>query len=522
MPGMPRGNPVRSERKQPYRIRKWVGIRFSTLKLIPGAIFGWTRIEIMTSIPPTGEPPHVQYAVPQSEAGLSGGGPSLLEDPSAYRQLARKYRPARFEDLVGQDVIVATLQEAFKQDRLAQAFLLTGTRGVGKTTLARILARCFNCVEGASTSPCGRCDPCIGIEGGKSLDVLEIDAASHNSVDHIRELTEAIRYRPATCRYRVYILDEVHMLSTQAFNALLKSLEEPPQHAKFIFATTEFQKLPKTVISRCQRFNLQAVPESVLAAHLHRIAKAEGAELDDEGMRIMVRAADGSVRDGLSILDQAINLGRRDGGETQTKIDAGVLREMLGLPAGEQSAELLSFLASGKVRESLDLARLMVRGGATPDMVVRDLMHRTWKESTRRFVDSENSEQLGRTDHADPLRAVNLTFPDCSRIYQLLLKVWEDQRDAPSPQEAMEMGLLRLLHAVKMPLPAELASRLAERIKEDSAAVSPIGASGSEIRQKNNQHTEASESQEKFDKVTQDHLDAVRKFFPDARVADDE
>ncbi|MBT3171881.1 MAG: DNA polymerase III subunit gamma/tau, partial [Rhodospirillaceae bacterium] len=253
-----------------------------------------------------------------------------MGEEGPYRVLARKYRPINFSDLIGQEALVRTVTNAIRTGRLAHAFLLTGVRGVGKTSTARILARALNCTgaegqdSGPTADPCGACEHCLAIAEDRHVDVLEMDAASHTGVDDMRELIDGVRYRPTSARYKVYIVDEVHMLSKQAFNALLKTLEEPPPHAKFIFATTEVRKLPVTVLSRCQRFDLRRVDAETLAAHFQSVAEKENAEIDSAAIRLIARAADGSVRDGLSLLDQAIAHGAGAAGEAE-------VRDMLGL-----------------------------------------------------------------------------------------------------------------------------------------------------------------------------------------------
>src|ERR1700710_49353 len=254
----------------------------------------------------------------------------MSDSPPPYRVLARKYRPQRFAELIGQDAMVQTLGNAIKRDRLAHAFLLTGVRGVGKTSTARLIAKALNCIGpdgngGPTIDPCGICEPCVAIAEGRHIDVVEMDAASHTGVDDVREIVEAVRYAAVSARYKVYIVDEVHMLSKNAFNALLKTLEEPPAHVKFLFATTEVNKVPVTVLSRCQRFDLKRIPAEKLAAHFAGIAEAEAVTAEPEALALIARAAEGSVRDGLSILDQAIAHG--EGGA----VAAAQVREMLGL-----------------------------------------------------------------------------------------------------------------------------------------------------------------------------------------------
>ena len=270
---------------------------------------------------------------------------------TAYKVLARKYRPETFADLVGQDAMVRTLRNAFQADRIAQAFVMTGIRGTGKTTTARIIAKGMNCIGvdgegGPTTEPCGECEPCRAIMEGRHVDVLEMDAASHTGVGDIREIIDSVHYRAASARYKIYIIDEVHMLSTSAFNALLKTLEEPPEHVKFIFATTEIRKVPVTVLSRCQRFDLRRIEPEVMIALLRKIANAEGAEIADDALALITRAAEGSARDATSLLDQAISHGA---GETT----ADQVRAMLGLADRGRVLDLFDMILKGDAASAL-------------------------------------------------------------------------------------------------------------------------------------------------------------------------
>ena len=287
-----------------------------------------------------------------------------------YRVLARKYRPSDFSGLVGQDALVRTLTNAIAQGRLAHAFMLTGVRGVGKTTTARILARAFNCIGidgkgGPTAEPCGKCEHCTAIAEDRHVDVIEMDAASRTGVGDIRELIEGVRYRPVSARYKIYIIDEVHMLSTNAFNALLKTLEEPHAHVKFVFATTEIRKVPVTVLSRCQRFDLRRIDADVLAQHFAGIAKAEGAKISANALALIARAADGSARDGLSLLDQAIGMGEGEVSEEQ-------VRDMLGLADRTQLFDLFEGLMQGEAK-ALDQLNTMYQSGADPIVVLQEI-----------------------------------------------------------------------------------------------------------------------------------------------------
>ena len=296
----------------------------------------------------------------------------MSDSAAAYRVLARKYRPSTFAELIGQEAMVRTLSNAIATGRIAHAFILTGVRGVGKTTTARILARALNCVGpdgsgGATAEPCGQCAQCLAIADDRHVDVMEMDAASRTGVDDIRELTEGVRYRPVSGRYKVYIIDEVHMLSKNAFNALLKTLEEPPPDVKFVFATTEINKVPVTVLSRCQRFSLRRVPVEQLIPHYRRIAEAEGVEVEPAALALIARAADGSVRDGLSLLDQAIAL---SGG----RVAEAAVRDMLGIADRGLVFDLLESVLRGDAPAALAQMGHLYQGGADPLMVLQDLL----------------------------------------------------------------------------------------------------------------------------------------------------
>src|SRR5919202_958225 len=301
---------------------------------------------------------------PQPQRASAGGQP--------YRVLARKYRPQSFAELIGQDAMVQTLGNAIKRDRLAHAFLLTGVRGVGKTSTARLIAKALNCIGpdgqgGPTIDPCGVCEPCLAIAEGRHIDVVELDAASHTGVDDVREIIEAVRYAAVSARYKVYIIDEVHMLSKNAFNALLKTLEEPPAHVKFLFATTEVNKVPVTVLSRCQRFDLRRIPAEKLAAHFAEVSKAEGVEVEPEAVGMIARAAEGSARDGLSILDQAIAHGAG-------AVTAEQVRDMLGLADRGRIRRLLQLVLSGDASAALAELDQAHDLGIDPTQLLRGLM----------------------------------------------------------------------------------------------------------------------------------------------------
>ena len=384
------------------------------------------------------------------------------EAPAAapYRVLARKYRPAGFSALIGQDAMVQTLGNAIAADRLAQAWLLTGVRGVGKTSTARIIARALNCIGpdgsgGPTVEPCGECSHCRQIAAGEHLDVIEMDAASNTGVDDVREIIEAVRYASASARYKVYIIDEVHMLSKPAFNALLKTLEEPPAHVKFVLATTEVEKVPATILSRCQRFDLKRVPVALLEAHFARICEAEAVAAEAEALTLVARAAEGSVRDGLSILDQAIAMG---GG----KVTAGLVRDMLGLAERGATTRLFAALVAGDARAVLAELEASWSAGVEPIAVMRgllDLVHLLTKARMTGTLDA------GLGEHATTTLAAllpDLDFPRLHRMWQLLLKGHEEVMRAPHPLDAADMACLRIVHSATLPSPEDLAALLAD------------------------------------------------------------
>jgi len=382
--------------------------------------------------------------------------------PKAYRVLARKYRPATFADMIGQDALVRTLTNAIAGGRLAQGYMLTGVRGVGKTTTARILARAFNCIGpdgkgGPTAIPCGVCRNCLAIAEDRHMDVIEMDAASRTGVGDIRELIEGVRYAPVEARYKIYIIDEVHMLSPQAFNALLKTLEEPPSHAKFIFATTDIRKVPVTVLSRCQRFDLRRVEASVLAAYYGKIAQAEGVKVAPAALALIARAADGSVRDGLSLLDRALTLAEGEIGEQ-------AVRDMLGLADRAQLFDLFDLLMKGEAAPALGLLGELYRSGADPALLLQDLLDLTHWLTRIKLVpetaDDPAASEIERKRGRD--FAGRLSLPVLARCWQMLLKGLSETQAAPAPLQAAEMALIRLMHASDMPPPGELAKKLME------------------------------------------------------------
>lgn len=376
------------------------------------------------------------------------------EDPAIpYRVLARKYRPVDFTTLVGQEAMVRTLRNAIATGRIAHAFMLTGVRGVGKTTTARIIARALNCVGadgtgGPTVDPCGVCDNCKAITEDRHVDVIEMDAASRTGIDDVRELIEGVRYRPVSARYKVYIIDEVHMLSEKAFNALLKTLEEPPPHVKFLFATTEIRKVPVTVLSRCQRFDLKRVPHETLVEHFGRIAQAEKVEISPEALTLLARAADGSVRDGLSMLDQAIAHG---GGV----VDAAQVRDMLGLADRSRVLELFEKVMRGDAPAVVSALGEMHDSGADPVVVLQDLLELThWV--TRLKVAPDAAASTADSERAQGLAmAGKLSMASLTRAWTLLLKGLQETLAAPSPLRAAEMALIRLCYVADLPSPGD-------------------------------------------------------------------
>jgi DNA polymerase-3 subunit gamma/tau len=413
-----------------------------------------------------------------------------FEEPSAkgeaYRVLARKYRPQDFTGLIGQEALVRTLKNAFAMGRIAHAFMLTGVRGVGKTTTARIIARALNCIgpDGKNTAPtihpCGVCEPCVAIAESRHVDVQEMDAASRTGIDDVREIIEGVRYAPASARYKVYIIDEVHMLSKQAFNGLLKTLEEPPPHVKFIFATTEIRKVPVTVLSRCQRFDLRRIETDELVRHLETIAKSENVNIETPALASIARAAEGSVRDALSLLDQAIAHG--DGGA----ITADGVREMLGLVDRARVLDLFEKVLGGRVAEALnDLAALYDRG-ADPLAVMQDLLEITHfltrikvAPGAEGFFDGGSGEAVRAAE-----MAAKLTVPSLTRAWQILLKGLFEVRDATRPIAAAEMALIRLAYAADLPPTDKLVRELLESDGGDARprAASPATPSPSAPR----------------------------------------
>ena len=391
-----------------------------------------------------------------------------------YRVLARKYRPATFAEMIGQEALVRTLSNAFASGRIAHAFVLTGVRGVGKTTTARIIARALNCVGpdgngGPTISPCGVCTHCTAIAEDRHVDVLEMDAASRTGVNDIRELLDGVRYKPVSARYKVYILDEVHMLSTPAFNALLKTLEEPPPDVKFIFATTEIRKVPVTVLSRCQRFDLKRIELAELAAYLGNIATKEGIESEPGALRLLARAAEGSARDALSLLDRAIALGGSE------KVAESEVSEMLGLADRGQLIDLFQASMEGRIADALDIVGKMYRVGADPSQLVQDLLEFTHLVSRLKLApDAAGDLGLAEVEATRGKElAAKLGVPALTRAWQMLLKGLAEVQQAESSLPALEMVLIRLAHVADQPTPGELVRRLQAAPAQASSPASP-------------------------------------------------
>jgi len=404
----------------------------------------------------------------------------MSDSPQPYRVLARKYRPQSFEELIGQEAMVKTLANAIARDRLAHSFLLTGVRGVGKTSTARLIAKALNCIGpdgtgGPTINPCGICEPCRAIAEGRHIDVVEMDAASHTGVDDVREIIEAVRYSAVSARYKVYIIDEVHMLSKNAFNALLKTLEEPPAHVKFLFATTEVNKVPVTVLSRCQRFDLRRIPADMLAAHFGHVAEMEGVEVEPEALALIARAAEGSARDGLSILDQAIAHGAG-------AVTAAQVRTMLGLSDRGAVRDLLGLILAGDAQAMLAAVRDQYDLGVEPSALLRGLLEAVHGITRAKVGGSADPAQSAEEREAYADWAAKLGHGAIHRLWQLLLKGLGEVHNAPMPLEACEMALLRVIHASELPDPGQLAEKLASgEIAAPRAPETPKAESQAEL-----------------------------------------
>jgi len=386
----------------------------------------------------------------------------------SYKVLARKYRPKSFEDLIGQDLLVKILKNAFEVDRIAHAFILTGIRGVGKTTTARIISSCLNCTGsdgkgGATITPCGVCDSCESISRGNHVDVLEIDAASRTGVGDIREIIDSVKYKPASARYKVFIIDEVHMLSNSAFNALLKTLEEPPEHTKFIFATTEIQKIPITVISRCQRYDLNRVSPDILIKFLQSILEKENKSLEQNALGLVVRASEGSVRDALSILDQIILQG--DGA-----IKLEEIQEILGLSDRSKIIDLFELILQGDIRKSLDLLRLMLKNGGDPILILRELSEVThWITSLKVAPDLSKDPLFTSFEKEKGSNiAKNIPLNILTRIWQVLVRSLEENSMYTNHFAHTEMAIIRLTTISNLPTPIEVVRDYKRLLNENS------------------------------------------------------
>lgn len=398
----------------------------------------------------------------------------MAEQSKPYRVLARKYRPQNFDELIGQDALVRTLRNAITSGRIAHAFMLTGVRGVGKTTTARIIAKALNYTgpdgtSGPTVGPTDDCSLCRAITEDRHPDVMEMDAASRTGVDDIREILDGVRYAPVEARYKVYVIDEVHMLSKNAFNALLKTLEEPPPHVKFIFATTEIRKVPVTILSRCQRFDLQRVPVDVLSAHYIKICGLENVKAVPEAVTMIARAADGSVRDGLSLLDQAIALGGEE-------LGVDLVRHMLGLSERGRTLDLLEKVLTGDVPAALDIMDALHKSGGMPSVILQDLLDFTHVITKIKAVPQmKGLEQFYGAEELSRAREMStkLSMPTLGKAWQLLLKGMSEVQESYNPQAAAEMVLIRLAYAADLPDPSDLMKRLKDGSFVPSGVAAP-------------------------------------------------
>ncbi len=385
-------------------------------------------------------------------------------DNAQSHVLARKYRPQVFADLIGQDVLVRTITNAIATNRLAHAYMLTGIRGVGKTSSARIIAKGLNCIGedgqgGMTPNPCGKCRHCLDIAADSHIDVIEIDAASNTGVDNVREIIEGAKYNPVSARFKIYIIDEVHMLSKQAFNALLKTLEEPPARIKFIFATTEIRKVPITILSRCQRFDLRRLDEQLLSEHLGKITASEGAKAEPEALHLIARAGDGSVRDSLSLLDQAITQFNGD-------IKTADIRDMLGLADRTGLFDLYEAIMAGQVAEALNLLDNQYNQGADPLVITQDMMDLThWLTRVKIMPDLANDLTVPESERVRGKKmAQSLSMASLTGMWQMLLKGILEVKSADNALKALEMLVVRLAYAADLPSPAQMI----EDIKKNS------------------------------------------------------
>ncbi len=425
------------------------------------------------------DPPEDDAPPPPSGPGLFGddlpAAPAPAPTAAPYRVLARKYRPTTFADLIGQEAMVRTLRNAFAMGRVAHAFMLTGVRGVGKTTTARLIARALNCIGtdgqgGPTIDPCGTCDNCRAILADRHPDVVEMDAASTNGIDDVREIIEAVRFRPMQARTKVFVLDEVHMLSKPAFNALLKTLEEPPPHVKFIFATTEIRKVPVTVLSRCQRFDLRRISVTELAGLFGSVAAREAITIAPEALTLIARAADGSARDGLSLLDQAI--AQTPAGET---IEPAAVADMLGLADREAVFDLFEAVIAGRPADALALTDRAYARGSDLLVVLQDLLDLVHTLTRLKSIPALRTSQ--DLPEAERVRggalADRLTIPILGRAWQMLLKGTAEVEPAPDRRAAAEMVLIRLCHVADQPPPGDLVRRLTDLANTSTNTLGP-------------------------------------------------
>ncbi len=383
--------------------------------------------------------------------------------------LPLKYRPNNFSELIGQELMAQTIKNAIKLNRVANAYLLTGVRGVGKTTTARIIAKALNCREvdlssGEFLEPCGKCDNCIAIAESRSIDVLEMDAASRTGINDIRELIDGVQYAPVSSNFKVYIIDEIHMLSNAAFNGLLKTLEEPPEHVKFIFATTEVRKIPATILSRCQRYDLKRIEPNELSDFFKSICDKEGVPIEEGALKIISRSAEGSVRDGLSLLDQAIAY-------SESNISEDLVKDMIGLNDPVEILNLVSLLMEGQTLGAIDKLNLLYDGGADPLLILRDLIHIV-HYLTLFKVDAAESLRLSHTDaefKALEELASKLQVGTLSMVWQMLHKGLQEVSDTFSPISALEMLLIRIAYTADIPKPNELIEEISKTIEEDDS-----------------------------------------------------
>ncbi|MER2520324.1 MAG: DNA polymerase III subunit gamma/tau [Bdellovibrionales bacterium] len=412
---------------------------------------------------------------------MASPAPPPAEAAQHYRVLARKYRPTTFEQLIGQEAMVRTLTNAIEAKRLPHAWMLTGVRGIGKTTTARIIARALNCTgaegknDGPTIKPCGVCDTCRSIMEDRHVDVLEMDAASRTGVDDIRDIIDGVRYGPASARYKVYVLDEVHMLSKNAFNALLKTLEEPPPHTKFIFATTEIRKVPVTVLSRCQRFDLRRIDSEQLAKHFADIATCEQSEAEAEAIKLIARAADGSVRDGLSLLDQAIARGNG-------KVTTEDVKDMLGLADRGHGMALCRQVLRGEMRDALATLATMQQAGSDSLQILQDLCDAIHLLTRGQVIpDYAQGTSLPEYDRQLLMELADIKIPALTRAWQILLKGIGEVQQAPHADQAAEMVLIRLAYASELPPPGDLIRQIKETMASgvgSATSSAPTGGGG--------------------------------------------